>query len=189
MQEILAHPPTIDTARLTLRPLTMADDAAIYAYGSDPEVTKYVLFETHNSIEDTKIFLQATLEQYSNNEPTSLGIELKENRELIGSIGYLNWNEAHKRIEIGYALSRDFWNNGYVSEAAKGLIDHLFSHSDLIRIEARCRAENFASARVMEKAGMKFEGLLRKQIFSKGEHHDMKMYSIIRDEWQREDHH
>ena len=189
MQKILDAPPIILTERLTLRPLTMADAEAIYLYGSDPEVTKYVIFETHRSIEDTKVFLQSTLDQYAKHEPASLGIELSGNGKLIGSIGYLNWNKDHSRIEIGYALSRDFWNNGYVTEAAKGLIDHLFSESDLVRIEARCRPENIASARVMEKAGMKFEGTLRKQIFSKGKHHDMKMYSIIRNDWHREDRH
>jgi ribosomal-protein-alanine N-acetyltransferase len=189
MQNILAHTPTIETVRLTLRPLTMADDEAIYAYGSDPEVSKYVLYETHASIEDSRVFLHSIMEQYANHEPSALAIELKKEKKLIGTIGYLHWNGEHKRVEIGYALSRDFWNQGYVSEAAKGLIDYFFSNSDLIRIEARCRLPNLASARVMEKAGMKFEGILRKQIFSKGEHRDMKIYSIIRDDWQRENNH
>lgn len=186
MQEILNNPPTIQSQRLILRPLTLSDDEAIFRYGSDPEVTKYVLFETHTSIEDARIFLRLTLEQYANLEPAALAIEDKENKKLIGTIGYLNWNAAHKRIEIGYALSRDFWNRGYASEATNVLIDYLFEHSDTIRIEARCRPENIGSSRVMEKAGMKFEGILRKQIFVKGEHQDMKIYSIIRDDWERE---
>ena len=189
MQGILEHPPTIETERLTLRPLTMADDEAIYAYGSDPEVSKYVLFDTHQTIEDSRVFLRLVLSEYAEHKPSALGIELKNSGELIGTIGYLNWNNDHKRIEIGYALSRDNWNKGYVTEAAKGLIDFFFHNSDLIRIEARCRLENTGSARVMEKAGMKFEGILRKHIFTKGEHRDMKIYSIIRDEWLRENNH
>ncbi len=189
MQKILSQPPTIETARLTLRPLTMADDVAIYAYGSDPEVSKYVLFETHQTIEDSRVFLRLVLSEYAEHKPSALGIALKDNGKLIGTIGYLNWNEDHKRIEIGYALSRDYWNHEYVTEAAKGLIGHLFRNSDLIRIEARCKIENTGSSRVMEKAGMKFEGILRKQVFSKGEHHDMKMYSILHDEWERENNH
>jgi ribosomal-protein-alanine N-acetyltransferase len=125
------------------------------------------------------------LSEYAEGKPSALGIELKDGSKLIGTIGYLNWSEDHKRIEIGYALSRDYWNQGYVTEAAKGLIDLFFRNSDLIRVEARCRLENVGSSRVMEKAGMQFEGVLRKQIFSKGEHHDMKMYSVLRDEWIR----
>ena len=186
MINILSQPPTIETARLTLRPLTMADDEAIYAYCSDPEVSKYVLFETHQTIEDSRVFLRLVLSEYAEQKPSALGIELKESGTFIGTIGYLNWSDDHKRIEIGYAISRAFWNKGYVTEAAKGLIDHLFRNSDLIRIESRCRLENTGSFRVMEKAGMKFEGILRKQVFSKGEHHDMKFYSILRDEWERE---
>jgi ribosomal-protein-alanine N-acetyltransferase len=189
MQQILSQPPTIETTRLRLRPLTMADDEAIYAYGSDPEVLKYVLFETHQTIEDSRLFLRLVLSEYAEHKPSALGIELKDGSKLIGTIGYLNWSDDHKRIEIGYALSRDYWNHGYVTEAAKGLIDHLFRNSDLIRIEARCKVENIGSSRVMEKTGMKFEGILRKQVFSKGEHHDMKFYSILRDEWERENNH
>ncbi len=189
MTNILGHPPTIETERLLLRPLTMADDEAIYAYGSDPEVTKYVLFDTHNSITDSQIFLHLTLDQYANQEPAALAIELKDNKMLIGTIGYLNWHRDHKRIEIGYALSQDYWNKGYVTEATNALIDHFFRNSDLVRIEARCRPENIGSSRVMEKAGMKFEGILRKHVFVKGKHYDMKIYSILRDEWERENNH
>lgn len=189
MQKILSQPPTIETARLTLRPLTMTDDGAIYAYCSDPEVSKYVLFETHKTIEDSRVFLRLVLAEYAEGKPSVLGIELKENGKFIGTIGYLNWNDDHKRIEIGYAISRTFWNKGYVTEAVKGLINHLFTNSDLIRIEARCKVENIGSSRVMEKAGMKFEGVLRKQVFSKGAHHDMKMYSILRDDWERKNNH
>ncbi len=186
MNNILDHPPTIETEHLLLRPLTMADDEAIYAYGSDPEVSKYALCETHQSIEDARTFLRTVMDEYEHQKPSALGIVLQENRNLIGTIGYLNWNADHKRIEIGYALSRHFWNKGFVTEATNGLIDHFFRNSDLIRIEARCRLENIGSARVMEKAGMKFEGILRKHIFVKGKHHEMKIYSILRDEWQRE---
>jgi ribosomal-protein-alanine N-acetyltransferase len=186
MQSILDHPPTIETDRLLLRPLTMADEEAVYSYGRDPEVTKYMSFETHNSIEDSRTFLRLVATQYANHEPSSLGIIFKEKNLLIGSIGYLNWSNDHKRIEIGYVLLRDYWNKGIISEAVKALVDYLFDKSDLVRIEARCLKENTASARVMEKIGMQCEGILRKQLFAKGEYHDMKIYSILRDEWRRE---
>jgi ribosomal-protein-alanine N-acetyltransferase len=187
MQNILSHPPTIETERLILRPLAMADDEAIYSYASDPQVAKYVSFDTATNIEDTRIFLRSVLENYSKGaEPAGLGIVLKKENKLIGTIGHLNWNDDHRRIEIGYALSRPFWNNGYVTEAAIRLIDYFFSNTNIMRIEARCRLPNLASARVMEKAGMTFEGILRNHLFMKGENHDIKMYSIIRDEWKRQ---
>jgi ribosomal-protein-alanine N-acetyltransferase len=185
MQNILSNLPTIETERLILRPLTMADDEAIFAYASDPEVTKHVSFDTAKSIEDTRIFLRSVLDQYAKClDPVSLAIVLKSENRLIGTVGYLNWNDPHKRIELGYALSRPHWNNGYVTETTKAMIDYTFRHSDIIRIEARCLIENPGSARVMEKSGMSFEGILRKQVVMKGKHSDMKMYSILRDEWK-----
>jgi len=190
MQEILRKPPTILTERLVLRPLTIEDDEAIYSYASDPLVSKYVSFETANSIEDTRTFLRSVLDNYRKGvEPGSFAIVMNEGMKLIGTIGYLNWSNVNKRIEIGYALSRPYWNCGYVTEAAKAMIGYFFRHTDLIRIEARCAVEHTASSRVMEKAGMTFEGILRKQALISGRHHDMKMYSVLRDEWQREDHH
>jgi ribosomal-protein-alanine N-acetyltransferase len=164
----------------------MADDESIFASGSDPEVTRYVNFETHSSIEDARTFIRSVLDDYENHKPSSIGIELKVSGELIGTIGYINWSEVHRHIETGYAISKKYWNQGYITEALVGLINYLFTNSDLIRIEARCRIPNLASARVMEKAGMAFEGILRKSAFAKGEYHDFKMYSIIRDEWERE---
>ncbi|MDP4220594.1 MAG: GNAT family protein [Bacteroidota bacterium] len=185
VSEILSHPPTIETERLILRPLTLEDAEAVYTYGSDPEVTKNVSFDTHKSIEDSITFLRKILDSYSKGiDPASLGIVTKASSNLIGTIGYLNWNADQKRIEIGYAIAQPYWNKGYVSEAARALIDYLFRNSELERIEAICRVPNVGSARVMEKAGMTFEGILRKRVFFKGELHDMKMYSLLRDEWQ-----
>ena len=190
MKNILSHIPTIETERLILRPLSFADDAAIYAYASDPEVTKFVSFDTARSIEDTRIFLNTALENYSKGiDPASLAITLKKENKLIGGIGWLNWSDLHKRIEIGYVLARPEWNKGYVSEAVIAFIGYSFTNSDLIRIEARCVRENAASAKVMEKAGMSYEGTLRKHQFFKGEQCDMKIYSVIRDEWLRQSDH
>ncbi|MEP7234010.1 MAG: GNAT family protein [Ignavibacteriota bacterium] len=187
MTNILQNPPTFETSRLIIRPLTMTDDEAIYAYCCDPEVAHYVSFNTHRSIEDTRVFLRSALESYEKQtDPGSLAIVMKEEMKLIGTIGYLNFRPSHKSVEIGYALSRPYWNKGIVTEASKAMTDHFFRNSDLVRIEAQCRTENIGSARVMEKAGMRFEGILRKHLFMKGAHYDTKMFSIIRDDWQRE---
>ena len=187
MQQILSHPPTIDTARLTLRPLSMADDEDIFEYESDPEVTKYVTFETGKVIDDARIFITSVLDNYARgSEPACLGIVLKNENKLIGTIGYLSWSAVHKRVELGYVLSQPYWNKGYVSEAAKAMVNYLFCNTDLIRIEAKCRVENIRSAHVLEKIGMQYEGILRKHVFIKGEHWDLKIYSILRDEWERE---
>jgi ribosomal-protein-alanine N-acetyltransferase len=83
---------------------------------------------------------------------------------------------------LGYALSRDYWGRGLMAEAAGAMISFGFREMNLNRIEARCIAENTASTRVMEKAGMLCEGTLRQRELIKGEHRDIKIYSILRDE-------
>ena len=107
----------------------------------------------------------------------------KADNKLIGTYGFLNWFPKHARAELAYALARKYWGRNYTTEAARGVVDFGFRIMQLHRIEARCRIENVASARVMEKLGMKFEGVLRGYLFIKGAHHDFKLYSILRREW------
>src|SRR5262245_39169979 len=116
-EEYHSTPHIIETERLLLRRLTMADDEAMYAYGSDPEVTRYVSCPTHQSIEDARMFLQTILEHYEKNEPSVYGIVLKENGEVVGTLGVLNWAREHFRTELGYAIARKYWNKGIVTEA------------------------------------------------------------------------
>ena len=92
-------------------------------------------------------------------------------------------NQNHKIAEIGYVISKDYWGKGLTTEVAKELVKFGFEEMDLVRVQARCDVENIASARVMEKAGMTFEGIIRKGIFVKGEHRDLKMYSILKEEF------
>lgn len=80
-------------------------------------------------------------------------------------------------------MSQDYWGKGIMSEAAKEVISFGFHNLDLVRIQARCDVENIASARVMEKIGMTYEGTQRKVMFVKGRHRYLKMYSILRDEF------
>ena len=109
-------------------------------------------------------------------------IMLKETKEFIGTIDFVMYNEAEKIAEIGYALSDRHWGKGYVSEATKALLDFGFNELQLVRIQARCFADNIGSERVMQKVGMTYEGTMRKAKFAKGKHHDIKMYAILRED-------
>ncbi len=94
----------------------------------------------------------------------------------------MNWNIDNYRAEIGYALSREYWGQGYMTECVKRLIEFGFKNMDLVRIEARCVLMNIGSSRVMEKSGMELEGTLRKHILIKGKFEDVKIYSIIKED-------
>jgi ribosomal-protein-alanine N-acetyltransferase len=181
--EVLKDLPTLETDRLILRKMTPDDAEAVFAYASDPEVSRYVLWETHRSIEDSRTFLDLATSKYESGGEPDWGIVYKGDHHFVGTCGIVSWEPYHARAELGYALSRDYWGRGLMAEAVRAMISFGFKKMNLNRIEARCITENIASARVMEKAGMLYEGTLRQRELIKGEHRDMKVYSILRDEY------
>lgn len=182
-EEIFSNLPKITTERLLLRKITMEDLDDMYAYASNDEVSKYVTWETHRNITDTKDFIEYVINRYENNQIAPWGIEHKETKKMIGSIDFVHWLPNHKVAEIGYVLSQEYWGKALMTEAAKALITFGFEKMDVIRIEARCVTDNLRSERVMQKVGMSFEGILRKSMFTKGVHRDMKIYSILKEEF------
>lgn len=185
IESIYGHLPQLETKRLILRKLTLDDANDMFEYTSDEDVSKFVTWDTHKTLSDTKSFINFALQQYNLKKIAPWGIELKENNKLIGTIDFVSWQTAHHTAEIGYAISKDYWGKGITTEACEALIQFGFTYMDLVRIQARCMKENIASQRVMEKNGMIFEGIIRKSIFSKGVHHDIKMYSILKEEYNQ----
>ncbi len=179
------RPPTLETPRLTLRPIGEADVEAIFRYASNPNVTRYTLFETHRDRNDTLAFIRdIAMKQYEAELPGPFGICWKEDpASILGTIGGRWATQPNKTIEIGFAIAEEFWGRGIVAEAARALIGYIFGSYDAVRVQAHCMAENTASARVMEKLGMTFEGKLRQATFRRGRSWDMLIYSVLRDEW------
>jgi [ribosomal protein S5]-alanine N-acetyltransferase len=177
-------PPRLETERLVLRKMTLGDAAAVFAYASDPEVTRYVLWETHRSVEDSRAFLELTERKYEGGGEPDWGMVYKGDGRFVGTCGFVGWSREHARAEMGYVLNRRYRGRGLVPEAVRAMIAFGFEKMDLNRVEARCVAENIASARVMEKAGMTYEGTLRQREFLKGAYRDMKLYAILRGEYR-----
>lgn len=175
---------TLETHRLLLRKLTMRDANDVFEYASMPEVSKHVTWDYHRTLADSMGFLKSVIMQYENGVPSSWGIVHKENNKLIGTGGYHNWNTEDRRAEVGYAISSHYWNKGLMTESLKVMLKFGFEVMALNRIEARCKIENSASERVMQKCGMKYEGTLRQQMFVKGVYHDLKLYSILKQEFK-----
>lgn len=183
VQSIYGDLPRLETQRLVLRKITLEDAKDMYTYASNPEVSKYVTWDTHRTIEDTKEFIRFVMKQYENKGISPWGIEYKENGKLIGTIDYVGWQTKHNSAEIGYVLSQEYWGQGITTEAARELIHFGFTHMDLIRIQARCFIKNIGSSRVMEKAGMSYEGVMRKGMKVRGNHEDLKIYSILKEDF------
>lgn len=107
--------------------------------------------------------------------------------EMIGSIGITITSEYDVKGELGYKIGSRWWNQGYSSEAARAVIDYMFRHTDIERMDSFCAVENCASRKVMEKIGMHHEGLLRHYYKTRDGFHDCTLYAIIRNEWERAD--
>ncbi len=144
---------TLETERLILRPFN-ADDAEAMFYGwtSDHEVTKYLSWPTHQSIDDTKFVLNLWEEQYEKPERLNFAICLKDSGQLIGGIDVVGYEEGIP--VIGYNLAKKHWNNGYMTEACRCVVNYLFSSGfKEVRIDAM--TENAGSQKVIAKCGGK----------------------------------
>ena len=101
--------------------------------------------------------------------------------EAIGSIGVFRGENIHSRTaELGYYLGEPYWGHGYATSAVKQACEYVFDHSDIMRIYAEPFARNVASCRVLEKAGFRLEGVLRRNAVKNGKTEDMKMYALLK---------
>lgn len=172
--------PDLETPRLRLRKLTIRDAQDIYHYSRDVEVARHVLWDAHRSLSESRNYLRFMLRKYRMQEPASWGIEYVQTGEIIGTIGFMWIQQDNASAEIGYSLSRDFWNRGIMTEALKAVIIYGFNNLNLNRLEAQHETTNPASGAVMRKCHMKKEGTLRSRLMNKGKFVDVDLYAILR---------
>ena len=150
----------------------------------DPLVAEHVLWDAHTSVWESKGYIRWMMRKYRNGEPSSWGIALNENDKVIGTIGFMWIQPENAAAEVGYSLSRKYWNKGYMTEALKALMKYGFDEMKLNRIEAMHETSNPASGAVMRKCGMKQEGTMRSKLFNKGKYVDVDLYAILRREFK-----
>lgn len=168
--------PTLTGTRIILRPLTLNDASDIFAYANNPAVAQYVFWEPHTSIEDTKEFLKTIL----NSKELMWGIQLKDEKKIIGTCGFIAWNNITKCLTIGYALQQDYWQKGYTKEALQMIISYGFSTLNAIRIEGICVVGNTGSEKTMLSCGMEFEGILHDNFIKGNKISDTKIFAITK---------
>lgn len=148
----------IDTQRLKLRPIELKDAEDMFDYASQGEFLKYVPFKPHESLEETKkVIEEVFLTKKDKRMPETWAIVLKENGKMIGTIDFNHLNKRTNEADVGYVLHQDYYNQGLMTEALKAVIEFGFRFFGLNKIYARCHPLNFASSKVMAKAGMEFE--------------------------------
>ncbi|HLH09549.1 MAG TPA: GNAT family N-acetyltransferase [Terriglobales bacterium] len=177
--------PLLETKRLLLRQLRASDLKDIFEYASDPEVSRYTLWDTHTTIDETRVFLSYILDQHRHGEGMVWAVTLRSTGKMVGTCGFGSLKIRDSRAELGFALSRKFWNQGLTTEAVAAVLHFIFADLKLNRVEARCDVDNVASARVLEKSGMRFEGILRQHARIKGQFRNLRLYSILSSEYRR----
>ena len=174
-----------ETERLILRQIEESDLNDIFSYCKNPNIAKYVTWDAHQSIKDSMKLITFAKSSYAQGSPQPLGIILKNDplQRIIGTVGLIVSSPKNRTFELAYALDESHWGKGLLVEASRAIINYAFNHYALDRIQCRCKSENTQSSRVMEKLGMKYEGTLRSSVFIKDKTWDMKIYSILKDEW------
>ena len=150
----------LETERLVLRRFTTEDAVAMYQnWASDDEVTKYLTWRTHPSLEVSQSVIQTWVDSYTDKDYYQWAIVYKD--EPIGSIAVVEKKDEISMVHIGYCIGKRWWNQGITSEALKAVMDFFFDVVGAKRIEARHDPRNSYSGQVMKKCGMKYEGTLR----------------------------
>lgn len=175
----------LKTERLILRGLRLSDAKDVFEYASDPEVTKHVRFVTHKSLAETRAFLRASQKRHRAGQTLIWAITLKSTGKMIGTCGLVSIAREHGRAEIGYAINRKFWGQGYAVEATAAIAKHALTALNFNRVEAHVSPDHRPSQRVLEKCGFVLEGTLRQHELIKGRWHDSRIYSILQQECEK----
>ncbi|MEK4534636.1 GNAT family protein [Peribacillus butanolivorans] len=172
--------PILETERLILREITKEDAEGIFACFSNENVTRYYGQETLESIEEAEKFVDFFSNNYNEKRGIRWGIEKKETKGIIGTIGFNAWLPKHKRAEIGYEIHPEQWGKGYASEAVSRVLTYGFDVMNLTRIGAVVFLNNEASNKLLTNIGFQKEGVLKKYMYQNGVAHDTYVYSLLK---------
>lgn len=175
--------PALHTARLVLRAFTLDDGPAVQRYAGRKEISDTTLTIPHPYPDGAaEAWIQTHRSAWELRSNVSYAIDTIEG-EFVGCIG-MSLSFDHQRAELGYWIRTESWGLGYATEAAQAMVAFGFLHLHLHRIQAHHMERNPSSGRVMQKLGMRFEGMMRDAI-RKGDHFEnTAVYAILVDEWR-----
>ena len=168
----------LQTERLVLREYREDDLDAVQSYASDPEVCRYVEWGP-NTPDDTRSFLEAMIGTAREVPRTSYELAITVDGTVVGGVGLRVRSEEHRRGDVGWVLSREVWGRGYATEAARALLGFGVASLGLHRVEATCDPANTASARVMTRIGMTYEGRMRDHLLVRGAWRDSLLHAYV----------
>ena len=176
----------LTTERLLLRPFTEADLEAVYAMESRPDVMRY-LYWPPRTRDEARAALDRRVKMTSLDAEAAavrLAVVRRDSGELIGDFSLRLRSREHRQGEIGFMFHPDHQGRGYAAEAGRAVLELGFGTFGLHRICGSCDARNAASARLMERLGMRLEATLRETEYVKGAWCDELIYAMLADEWR-----
>ena len=172
--------PTLTSARLCLRPFVLADANDVQRLAADKRVALAATTIPHPYPDGAaEAWISTHAGAFSAKREVAFAITLRDGGELVGAISLLDISQRHARGEVGYWTGVDYWNRGYCTEAFTRLVPYAYEELGITKIVARCSAQNTASAKVMEKTGLKREGLLLKHSLKHSEFDDVLVYGLV----------
>lgn len=183
-----AHPVSIDTPRLILREARLADLESMHAMLTDPAVTWYMpAMRSYDHAES-----EAWLRSIMRDQEVSLRLRyslIAEDRATSLPCGCVTLNLIDSAPDgahfvLGYFMKPDVWNQGYATEAVQATLSYIFSENGW-RVTASCLAENLGSRRVLEKCGLRLEGMMLRHTWHDGQWKDCMVYGLIRPDYER----
>ena len=182
---MLLPTPSLNTARLRLRPFIQADAEAVFALNSNPRVLRYWDSPPWKDRAQANRFLTICEQMQQDGTGARLAIERADNAAFLGWCNLFNWNPVHRSAKLGYCLDIPAWGQGFATEAAHALLQWSFNALDLNRVQSETDTRNIASNRVLEKLGFTHEGTLRQDCIVDGEISDSRVYGLLRQDWEQ----
>ena len=169
--------------RIILRPINKSDARFIYEGARDKAISKYTFVPRPYTLVNAEEFIVRARAGIRDGSGYHLGIELKESNGIIGMIGVMNISRQHKRGEVGYWVNRNYWRQGYASEALGAMLRFCFRELKFRKVVASVFPPNEVSSFMLVKAGFKLEGRFRRHIKKDNRWMDLLCYGLLREEY------
>jgi RimJ/RimL family protein N-acetyltransferase len=182
MRDSPRHPPTIELDGARLRPIRVADAAALYAYLRDPAVTELTSHPVV-SMPMVEAMIERSRRRWEAGEPSRWGVALAHDDQLVGTCGFNEWSQVHRWAELAYDLAQAQWGRGLMGRAVTAALQWTLRQDQVDRVHAFVRVDNRRSERLLERSGFVREGCLRSYRLCRGRPHDFYVYGLLRSDW------
>lgn len=173
----------VSSGRLTLRPVAERDLQDLLEINGDPEVTRFLPYATWQSVDDAVAWLRRMEALASSGTGQQLVLVRRADSRVVGTLLLFRFEELSARLELGYVLGRQYWQQGLMTEAIESICAYAFSAMCVRRIEAEVNPSNVASNQLLRKIGFTLEGTLRKRWVTRGLAYDTHFYGYLAEDW------